>query len=58
MNTRVDNASDDTDLLAERLREARNSPRKPFVRGEFRKLAAQAMASRRRRKRNVPPAEL
>lgn len=40
--------SDDTELLAKCLREARNSPRKPYVRGEFRKLAAQAIASRRR----------
>jgi putative addiction module CopG family antidote len=40
--------SDDTELLARCLRDARNSPRKPYVRGEFRKLAAQAVALRRR----------
>ena len=40
--------SDDTELLAERLREALNSRRKAYVRGEFRKRAAQAVALRRR----------
>lgn len=40
--------SDDTEMLAECLREAKNSPRKPFTRGEFRKLAARAIAARRR----------
>lgn len=40
--------SDDTELLAQKLREARNSPRKPYVREEFRKRAAQAIAQRRR----------
>ena len=43
--------SDDTELLAQRLREARNSPRKPYVRGEFRKRAAQAITLRRRQTR-------
>jgi putative addiction module CopG family antidote len=41
--------SDDTELLAQGLREARNSPRKPYVRGEFRKRAALAITARRRR---------
>ena len=40
--------SDDTELLAHQLREARNSPRKPYRRGEFRKRAAQAIALKRR----------
>lgn len=40
--------SDDTELLGQCLREARNSPRKPYRRGEFRKRAAQAVALRRR----------
>jgi antitoxin ParD1/3/4 len=40
--------SDDTPLLAQRLREARNSPRKPYLRGEFRKRAAQAISLKRR----------
>jgi antitoxin ParD1/3/4 len=38
--------SDDTELLAQYLREAKNSPRKPYVRGEFRKRAAQAITRR------------
>jgi putative addiction module CopG family antidote len=40
--------SDDTEMLAKCLREAKNSPRKPFTRGEFRKLAARAIAARPR----------
>ena len=40
--------SDDTELLAQYLREAKNSPRKPYARGEFGKLAARAIAARRR----------
>lgn len=43
----VEDDSDDTDLLAQRLREARNSPRKAYVRGEFRRRAAQMVALRR-----------
>lgn len=42
--------SDDTELLAQRLREARSSPRKEQVRGEFRERAARAVALRRRTK--------
>jgi hypothetical protein len=44
----VHDESDDTELLAQRLREARNSPRRPYVRGEFRRMAAQAVAAKRR----------
>ena len=40
--------SDDTELPAQRLREAKNSPRAPYARGEFRKLAARVIAARRR----------
>ena len=40
--------SDDTEWLAEQLREARNSPRKPYRRGEFHKRALQAVALKRR----------
>ena len=36
---------DDTELLAGCLREAKNSPRKSYTRGEFRKLAARAIAA-------------
>ena len=43
--------SDDTDLLAKKLREAKNSPRRPYVRGEFRKMAAEAIAEKRRQKK-------
>jgi putative addiction module CopG family antidote len=39
--------SDDTELLAQRLREARNSPRRPFVRGQFKKMAARAIEEKR-----------
>ena len=42
--------SDDTELLAQRLREARTSPRKSYIRGQFRKRAAKAAAVRRRKK--------
>jgi antitoxin ParD1/3/4 len=40
--------SDDTELLAQCLREAKDSPRLPYTRGEFRKLAAHAIATKRR----------
>lgn len=40
--------SDDTEVLAERLREAKHSPRRRYTRGEFRKLAARAIAAKRR----------
>jgi putative addiction module CopG family antidote len=43
--------SDDTDRLAEKLREAKNSPRSPYLRGEFRKMAAEAIAEKRRQKK-------
>ncbi|HSU53271.1 MAG TPA: type II toxin-antitoxin system ParD family antitoxin [Candidatus Dormibacteraeota bacterium] len=43
----LENDADDTELLAERLREAKHSPRKPFVRGELQKLVARAVAGRR-----------
>lgn len=39
--------ADDTELLAQCLREAKDSPRKPYSRGEFRKLAANAAAAKR-----------
>ena len=45
--------SDDTELLAQRLRDAKNSPRRPYIRCEFRKLAARAITARRR---NAKPA--
>jgi antitoxin ParD1/3/4 len=41
--------SDDTPLLAQHLREARTSPRKPYRLGEFRNRAAQAISLKRRR---------
>ena len=44
----LENDADDTDVLAESLRAARNSPRKPYVRGEFQKLVTKALALRRR----------
>jgi antitoxin ParD1/3/4 len=34
----IENDSDDTELLAESLRAAVNSPRKRYVRGEFQKV--------------------
>jgi len=40
--------ADDTELLAQSLRAARNSPRKRYARGEFQKLVARAVAARRR----------
>ena len=49
----VQDDSDDTELLAQYLREAKDSPRKPYVRGEFRKLAARAIARRRSRLKNA-----
>jgi putative addiction module CopG family antidote len=45
----IQDDSDDTELLAQCLREARNSPRKAYIRGEFRRRAARAVAQRRRR---------
>jgi antitoxin ParD1/3/4 len=44
----IENDSDDTELLAESLRTAKNSPRRRYIRGEFQKLVAKAAASRRR----------
>lgn len=44
----LEDDSDDTELLAQSLREARNSPRKRYVRGEFQKLVAKAIALKRR----------
>ncbi len=44
----LEDDSDDTELLAQRLREAKEGPRKPYVKGEFRKLAARAVAAKRR----------
>ena len=43
----VHDDSDDTALLAQCLRQAKDSPRRPYVRGEFRKLAASAIAAKR-----------
>lgn len=40
--------SDDTEQLAQRLREAKSSPRRPYRRGDLRKLAARAIAARQR----------
>src|SRR5215475_11027273 len=39
--------SDDTELLAQCLREAKLSPRKAYTQGEFRKFAARALSRRR-----------
>jgi putative addiction module CopG family antidote len=44
----VEDDSDDTELLAQKLREAQDSPRRPYVRGEFRKMAARLITERRR----------
>ena len=44
----LEDDSDDTELLAQSLRAARNSPRKRHTRGEFRKLVARAVAAKRR----------
>lgn len=44
----IQDDSDDTDLLAQCLREAEDSPRHPYRRGELRKLAASAVATKRR----------
>ena len=44
----LENDSDDTEVLAQALRQARNSPRRRYVRGEFQKLVARAVGSRRR----------
>src|SRR5258708_3963239 len=43
----LEDDSDDTELLAQSLRAARNSPRKRYMRGEFQKLVARAVAIRR-----------
>jgi hypothetical protein len=37
----------DSELLAQALRAARNSPRKRYVRGEFQKLVARVVAAKR-----------
>ena len=47
----LENDSDDTELLAQSLRAARNSPRKRYVPGEFQQLVAKAVAARRRQAR-------
>jgi antitoxin ParD1/3/4 len=47
----LENDADDTELLAEELRAARNSPRKRYVRGEFQRLVSKAAAIRRRQAR-------
>ena len=47
----LENDSDDTELLAQSLREARNSPRKRHVRGEFQRLVARAAALKSRQAR-------
>ncbi len=44
----LEDDSDDTELLAQSLRAARNSPRKRYVRGEFQKLIASAVSAKRR----------
>ena len=44
----LENDADDTELLADSLRAARNSPRRRYVRGEFQKLVSKAAAMRRR----------
>lgn len=44
----LENDSDDTELLAQSLRAARQSPRKRYVPGEFQKLVSRAVAVRRR----------
>ncbi len=43
----VHDDADDTELLAQCLRQAKDSPRKPYSQGEFRKLAASAVAAKR-----------
>ena len=40
--------SDDTEVLAQCLREAKDSPRRAYTHGEFGKLASRAIAARRR----------
>jgi len=47
----LENDSDDTELLAQELRQARNSPRKRYERGEFQKLVTRAVAARGRQVR-------
>jgi len=47
----LENDADDTELLAQALREAKNNPRKPYVRGEFQKLVERAVARKRRQAR-------
>ena len=44
----LEDNSDDTELLAQSLRAVRNSPRKRYVRGEFRRLVSRAVSERRR----------
>ena len=43
----VHDDADDTELLAQCLRQAKKSPRRPYSRGEFRKLAASEIAAMR-----------
>ncbi|MBI2928407.1 MAG: hypothetical protein HYY24_22285 [Verrucomicrobia bacterium] len=43
----VHDDADDTEFLAQCLRQAKDSPRRPYSRGEFRKLAASAVAAKR-----------
>ncbi len=49
----VQDDADDTELLAQHLREAVNSPRKPYKPGEFRKLAARSIAQRRSQRKDL-----
>ena len=44
----LEDNSDDTELLAQSLRAVRNSPRKRYVPGEFRRLVSRAVSERRR----------
>jgi len=44
----LENDSDDTELLAQALHQAKNSSRKRYIRGEFQKIVARTVASRRR----------
>jgi putative addiction module CopG family antidote len=51
----LENDSDDTEVLAQALRQSRNSPRKRYVRGESQKLVGRAVAARPPRFSNVVP---
>jgi len=44
----LEDYSDDTELLAQPLRAARNSPGKRYVPGEFRQVVSRAVMARRR----------